>query len=140
MDVTATPAQIRLLQVRFAELGYTGGRAGRAERLAVAAAALGVDDLTSFAELDRFQAGRLFGCLRHHSIPVAGTGLVLHEGWCGPDDDAARTDPEPVRAAAGPDLLGRAVLLIAVAVLVLREVRRQQRQDHAGTSAAASPA
>ncbi len=152
MDLTdqpPTPAQVRLLLTGFQKLGY--GRRERQERLAVAAAAIGADSISSFADLTGSQARRLIGCLRRGTIPAAGSDLLLHEGWeLVPEDQghgrdradgssrrsagAVLHDPVQVQAATRLDVLRQIVILFLATVLVLREIRRQQRPDGPGSS------
>lgn len=66
-----TPAQLRALHAGFYRLGYTK-RSHRPERLAAAAAALGLEQpLSSFNELEPGQAGYLIRVLRRSEAVIA---------------------------------------------------------------------
>jgi hypothetical protein len=94
----ATPDQLGAVMGEFERLGF--GYADRAERLAVSAAILGLDELGSVKDLVMGQAGRLLrvlhGCQDRASLPV-------------PPPAAARPSGAPGRGA---------VLALAAAALV----------------------
>ena len=117
----ATPAQVRRLQIAFAELGYTG-RTERSERLDVAASVLGLEHLASFGDLDRAQAGRLFACLRHGAIPAAG-GPLPHEGFLRSVATEPEPRPEPGHDDALAELLTGFMFLIEFAATVWQIAR-----------------
>jgi hypothetical protein len=95
----ATPYQRGAIMGEFERLGY--GRADRAERLAVCAALLDLDDLGSTAHLVMGQAGQLYRLL----LGIAGRAeLLAAAGLDGEDqapgvaelaDDGAQADEQP---------------------------------------------
>ena len=70
----ATPAQIRALHAEFAEHLDYRRRSDRPERLAAAAAALGLPELRSLTDLTTGQAGHLIRTLRSGALDTAAAG------------------------------------------------------------------
>jgi hypothetical protein len=123
----ATRAQVAALQ-RIYAARYGHRAAGRGERLAAAARALGVDQLDSFAELTRGQAGVLFGAYRSHGT----AGLDMTPADRGYRPATPTTTPDVATSANRGDTHGAGLAVAVWLVWLLIACQSTSRQDVSG--------